>query len=563
MCARASFVVKMSLCPQTSFHAFFLTGYSPLDMARQSRHASAVKKLGAALRSKTPGDQSSDSIPATVMPTKDNSNTQQHFLQARKSLHSHCSSRGEDSTNQAIATEPRSPQAQGGVRSSPNGTSVLNPIRLSTADVNSIPSPFKMVNKKQMSPNKLLEPVNQLQVNSDAYQPDHSSIHTQNTLLPSPHSYKKQGIDLKIHTEDQQLLGISSGEPPPSVTTELLKVPLASIPTQADKSSPDESPTRIETNIIRHPLAPCSSPRRIGTPVDRKQPFSPCPRQDSEYRQDSVGMSSGHGLAKVKKYDQAVEALLSPHRSPQQRQKALMYRDNQSRLTISQGETASNYKDTSATQQQDKSKFGLLAKRQQQPSNEKNGIVIFYEGIEDASTPDSSETSYVFEEEIVLDTPRVSERHEGNSHNGGVTGSKLQQQQLEVRERRDSLSLPDLRDMTGQLVTSRETSPIFCSSRSDLVSVYQKDKTWAVKTPRGRRNKDMTEISLDQHEDHHNRSYKDNSFRAQPSNSSTFHQASGQHHRNKDQRKKHHTDVCQRDMGDSLPIIKIGTSDKD
>ncbi|RUS86965.1 hypothetical protein EGW08_005290 [Elysia chlorotica] len=509
-------------------------GYSPLDTARQSRQTSAVKRLGAVLRGKIPGDQGAGSISTPATLTKDKSKNQPLFPLHRHSVQGSLS-RYEDLTDQTIATEPRSPQ--GTERSS----HLLGPIiHHSTTDASSVPSPIRVTNKKQLSPEGNLYHVQKsppLKENISLQKT--SSIYKQNTALQTPHAYKITSTDLACCTKDQQIARNSHRGASPSVSSDLLKVPLASIPTQADNSLQDELPSRSETTMHRNPLAPCSGPRR-----DMEGPEN-----------DSIVTGSGHRLNTFKKYDMAVEALLSPHRSPQQRQRALTSRDSATRIHAPRGDPASTQKGNSK-QQPAQPKSGLLAKRQQQSDNEHNETALFHEEPEGAETPDSSEAAYVFEEEIVLDTPRASGCHDGDS---AASGGHRQSRplQLAVRERRDSLSLPDLRDMTGQLVTG--------PARHDGPAGHQ---------PRGLAHLLLASTAPGQsmggqdctgpeHNALHSRSDGNNTVGKLSPSASKSRQSSGQHQRNTAQREKAPIDTCQRDIRSSLPVIKTVRSDKD
>ncbi|GFS00990.1 ankyrin-2 [Elysia marginata] len=501
-------------------------GYSPLDLARQRRHTGAVKKLVAALRSKD-SDVSSVPIAATAPIRQQESDAKvvrppfphpQTLLQPRRSPQNYG-----DSTNHAFSSESSSEEKTNAILH--GGSPVLGRVCRSKADTKGRLMASEFFSHKTLSPNRGLNPINRAaQIKATPKPTENPLFQAQNPLVRNSHT------NLQTHNTDRQTFGIKGKEPRSFVPTDLHKVPLAGIPSQAENSARAEPPP-VDDTISPQPLRQCSNLPWGGT--------SP----------STVSVAPSRSPAKLKKCENTCEAFLSPVCSPRQRQRALKATDTEGKANISPAATAVNRKDFLHTQHINQEKVDLLTKRHQQSNSDNIETETSHVKTE---TPDSSDTSCVFEEEIVLDTPRAFGGHQDqkNAENrGGLRGG-----------RRDSLSLPDLRDMTGQLVTSREVSPIFSTVTSPR---HQQETVWAVKSPATSRNDDRPEFHvISGNDDSYAKHRKDEELGIQFQNSSNKNHVRERHLRNTGTRKKPHNENHQGDKGSTLPVINSGVSEK-
>ena len=530
-------------------------------MARQRRYTSAVKKLSAALRANSTTDQGST---PSALPRGENASTQllRAPLSHPRTLRQSPRSSDDDSGGRLIHAEPVSPRAHRLERASLGITQGLGEIHHQRTHVTGVPSPRKAldvhkerpIREKPISPNRSLDPLQKSpQSKQTMSQVERSLVQFQNCLPSSPYGnkihseapfYNKLGFEQNVISN-----AVTTKELLSPASVELFKASKARIPTTNDTESlGNELDVKAEWST-QQPLAPCSAPRRRGTSRQRRSPFSSntgiVVDGSTEVLADKNPVQ---GLAKLKKYDHAVEALLSPHRSHQPRQRTLISRDNDNTMNAQLGRIASNSK---GSQQQNHPKLGLLTKRHQKSSE------IWNARTEENDTPDSCDTTYIFEEEIFLDTPRNSGRDGGNGPRAGACDHQHEEKPRACEQRRDSLSLPDLRDMTGQLVTSREVSPIF---RTDPAPRQQLNKTWAVKTLRGQGSQFAQEPHPNSEgDDHDNRQGKDVDSQAHnESNKCHPREADNAIHKNKAS-----SGIHQGDPGVGLPTIITGISDRE
>ncbi|GFO46685.1 85 kda calcium-independent phospholipase a2 [Plakobranchus ocellatus] len=555
-------------------------GYSPLDMARQRKFSGAVKRLGAALRAQ---NHQQDSTAISALAPRPEAQSGSRKLPAHgsgpSSSHSYLAKESRiplrDSYAYSSGTDLGAQEGQLGEGTLQSSSTTLGHLRQVRAHVRSVPSPRGILQHYDSD--------------LSSAETSQQQIGTLNPVNTSPHrklltadlakgALKEKENSTSSHINNGQSHFLSPKTPSPTNNLsdvshspgfhDLQKInkPLAGIPARAATQHPQNGADRLSKSV-----ASGQSPVHRSEGVSPSIGTSPTLSPQHEVTKQTGTSAFGHlgNNINILSCDQTSGVLLSPLRSSENHVQTSTVSRNMKKQTISTSKMVANTIPqvyiTAPAHHAEPRLNGLLPKRQQQII-EQNSVIrqSVKNAVPDGSKRTESSETYTFEEEFVLDTPsshggsneRISRNRPSEQDKDNTNCSSRDSLPSPSHEQvhRESVSLPDLRDMTGQLVTTREVSPIF----------QQSTTCWAVRTRHRGDGKDNNIQETDQRPRHDkdlvsDEQRRDGNSGKRPMKLKVGSKQPAHANSNRDARGS----PCLTDMEGGLPIINTSASERD